>query len=110
MEAALALTLESLGRLPIYKAGTESPDPLTYVAGDPRWQREFIGIIRNGRFILYGNYLPADVTVDPGHLPTGVCDGGPVFFGVEYDVDTGAITHLAFNGAMGGPFWPAYAP
>lgn len=110
MESALALTLQSLANLPIYTKGTENPDPLSYVVNDPRWQREAIGIVRNGRFIVYGNYLPADVTINPAHLPTGVCDGGPAFFGVEFDIATGTITHLAFNGALGGPFWPAYAP
>ncbi|WP_066552794.1 hypothetical protein [Croceicoccus bisphenolivorans] len=110
MEDALALTLASLRTLPLYQSGTENPDPLSYTAGDPRWQREIVGIVRNGRAIVYGNYLPADVTVNPAHLPTGVCDGGPVFFGAEYDVATGTITHLAFNGGLGGPFWPVYAP
>jgi len=110
MEAALALAMQSLANLPIYEKGTESPDPLTYQAGDPRWQRQFFGIVRGGRFLVYGNYLPAHVDIDPAHMPTGVCDGGPVFFGAEYDIETGAITHLAFNGGLGGPFWPAFAP
>lgn len=110
MEDALAGTLASLARLPLYQAGTENPDPLSYVAGDPRWQREIIGVVRNGRAIVYGNFLPSDIAVNPAHLPTGVCDGGPAFFGAEFDVATGAITHLAFNGSLGGAIWPAYAP
>jgi len=27
-----------------------------------------------------------------------MCDGGPGFFGAEYDVEKDAISHLAFNG------------
>ena len=27
-----------------------------------------------------------------------VCDGGPAFFGVEYDPKTKTFTHFAFNG------------
>jgi hypothetical protein len=30
-----------------------------------------------------------------------VCDGGPQFFGAEYDVEAGRISHLAFNGSLG---------
>ncbi|RVQ68932.1 hypothetical protein EKN06_01535 [Croceicoccus ponticola] len=110
MEVALASTLGSLGNLPVYSHGTESPDPLTYVANDPRWQREIIGIIRAGRPVVYGNYLPADIDVNSARLPSDICDGGPIFFGVEYDLATGTITHLSFNGGLGGPFWPTYAP
>jgi len=65
-----------------------------------KWARQYVGIVRNGRRIIYGNYVP-------GPLGTGsraaaevfmVCDGGPSFFGAEYDVAAGKITHLAFNG------------
>ncbi len=28
----------------------------------------------------------------------GVCDGGPSFFGVEYDPETKAFSHFEFNG------------
>jgi hypothetical protein len=69
------------------------------------WRREYLGIVRNGVRSIYGNYAmrrtppyPADFDMS---LPTGVCDGGPVFFGAEYDLDSGAIGHLAFNGAYG---------
>ena len=110
MESALAPVLQSLAGKNGYTPGTETPDPLTYVANDPRWTREVFGIVRGGRRIVYGNYLPASVTPNPEFMPTGVCDGGPVFFGVEYDVDAQAITHIAFNGALGGPFWPVYTP
>ena len=30
--------------------------------------------------------------------PVIVCDGGPSFFGVEYDVERGQFTHIAYNG------------
>ena len=33
--------------------------------------------------------------------PTDVCDGGPVFFGAEYDTNSKTITHWAFNGPLG---------
>lgn len=109
MEAELAQILPSLAGRDGYTAGTENPDPLTYTVNDPRWQREIFGIIRGGKRIVYANFVPADIMPDQRHMPTVVCDGGPAFFGVEFDVSTGRITHIAFNGALGGPFWPVYA-
>jgi hypothetical protein len=57
------------------------------------------------RFI-YGNFITkeaAGIGEPSGHeswreTATSICDGGPVFFGVEYDVDAGKFSHLAFNG------------
>lgn len=110
MERALGTVLPTLAEIDGYTPGTEDPDPLTYVPDDPRWQREIFGITRGEQLLVYANFLPADITPDQRHMPTNVCDGGPPFFGVEYDVATGRITHIAFNGALGGPFWPVYAP
>lgn len=65
-----------------------------------QWTRQYVGIVRNGRRYLYGNYLPDPVTSDD--MPPGtvlmVCDGGPSYFGAEYDVAAKKISHLAFNG------------
>ena len=33
-----------------------------------------------------------------GDGPVVICDGGSAFFGVEYDVERGQITGMAFNG------------
>ncbi len=110
LEMALAQVLPALAERDGYTRGTENPDPLTFRANDPRWQREIFGITRGGRRILYANFVPADIMPDQRHLPTNVCDGGPAFFGVELDMASGRISHIAFNGALGGPFWPVYTP
>jgi hypothetical protein len=34
-------------------------------------------------------------------MAVGVCDGGPQFFGVEFDPATKQITGLWFNGSIG---------
>ena len=66
-----------------------------------RWIRQYVGIVRGGRRYIYGNFVPADVADEaPGADREAIiiCDGGPAFFGAEYDVSARAITHLAFNG------------
>jgi hypothetical protein len=71
------------------------------------WLRQYVGIVRVGRHFIYGNFFPRDVASEPPYNDNPnrlraervmVCDGGPAFFGVEYDVAAGRITHLAFNG------------
>ena len=61
-----------------------------------------MGIVRNGRRYIYGNYFPrSDAGLVPLNDPTRlvlICDGGPAYFGVEYDVQRRRVTHLAFNG------------
>ena len=68
------------------------------------WKRQYVGIVRSGRRYIYGNFFPEDVTQASGdperwrREPVIVCDGGPSFFGIEYDVDSGRFTHFGFNG------------
>lgn len=86
----------------------ERPAGDTELSNAPRgWRRQYVGIVRGGRRLIYGNFFPDD----PGanammgerwrREPTMVCDGGPVFFGVEYDVEARRFSHLAFNGSLG---------
>jgi hypothetical protein len=66
------------------------------------WHRQYVGTVRDGRKLIYGNYFPAHMPfggMDWRSEPIVVCDGGPNFFGVEYDVEAKRITHLSFNGA-----------
>jgi hypothetical protein len=63
------------------------------------WQRDVVGLVRDGRRYIYGNYYPLD-SGDFVETPVIVCDGGPMFFGAEYDIKAGKITHLAFNGRV----------
>lgn len=67
------------------------------------WRRQYVGLVRGGRRYVYGNFFPRRLSDDigPGRWrtdPVLVCDGGPAFFGVEYDVEAGRITRLDFNG------------
>jgi hypothetical protein len=64
------------------------------------WRRQYVGIVRNGERFIYGNFYPlrSGRADDPLVEPFVVCDGGPAYFGVEYDLKAGRISHLAFNG------------
>ncbi|HEU0098726.1 MAG TPA: hypothetical protein VFQ67_08105 [Allosphingosinicella sp.] len=65
------------------------------------YHRQYVGTLRAGRRLIYGNFYQAGLAA-PGRNwrrePTIACDGAPSFFGAEYDVESGTITHLAFNG------------
>lgn len=56
------------------------------------WGRRYIGIVRGRHHYIYGDYAP--------HGLGPVCDGGPAFFGAEWDVEASKFTHIAFNGTI----------
>lgn len=62
------------------------------------YHRQYVGVVRDGRRFIYGNFAPRDL--EPGVLnrPIIVCDGGPQFFGVEYEPATERFTLVSFNG------------
>ena len=63
--------------------------------------RQYVGITAGGHRLIYGNFFPlgdGDEFRDWRSRPIGVCDGGVDFFGAEFDVGTGKIVHIAFNG------------
>ena len=68
------------------------------------FQRQYVGIIRHGRKYIYGNFSPKDSFVDiPAEVMRRervitICDGGPVFFGVEFDPQARRFTQWGFNG------------
>jgi hypothetical protein len=65
------------------------------------WLRQYVGIVRQGRRYVYGSFLPAGHSrYRQRHEPSLVCDGGPVIFGAEYDVEGRRFTHVAFNRAF----------
>lgn len=68
-----------------------------------RWQRQYVGVVRGGKRFIYGNFFPLHPDDEFAALrerPMIVCDGGPAFFGAEYDVDADRISHLSFNGSV----------
>lgn len=80
------------------------------------YKRQYGGLILNGRRIIYVNGLhgsdgpPVSEQVQLGaetvtlsvpdwHISAlMICDGGPITFGVEYDVATRRFSNFQFNG------------
>jgi hypothetical protein len=42
--------------------------------------------------------IPGQPAFDWKHELLMVCDGGPAFFGIEYDPQTNTFDHFAYNG------------
>lgn len=65
------------------------------------WRRQYVGVVRGGRKYIYGNFFPRMKDLDWLQWetkPTMICDGGPEFFGVEFDVMAHSFTRIDFNG------------
>jgi hypothetical protein len=87
--------------LPEAVAGAPEGRALDLARFGSDYRRQYIGTMRGGRRFIYGNFYPALHGLpdsDRHRAPVVVCDGGPSFFGAEYDVESGTITHLALNG------------
>jgi hypothetical protein len=65
-----------------------------------RYVRQYAAYSANGRAMIYGNFAPLSMGSGGrgATSPIIICDGGPSFFGVEYDVARKRITRIAFNG------------
>jgi hypothetical protein len=85
------------------EAAGQSPSP-----GD--YYRQYAGFMIGGRRVIYVNGV-AESAVErepnPAHpfdwrtQAIGICDGGTITFGVEYDVTTRRFSNFAFNGSLG---------
>jgi len=65
------------------------------------WRRQYAGIVLKGRRLIYGNYFAlGNESGSWRNVPVIICDGGPAFFGVTFDVSAGRFADLAFNGAI----------
>jgi hypothetical protein len=62
------------------------------------YQRQYIGLERNGKQIIYGNYFCDNMGKNWRSEIVFVLDGGDCYFQVEYDVESGTFTKLLVNG------------
>jgi len=89
--------------LPEATAGSPEGRALDLARFATEYRRQYVGTVRGGRRFIYGNFYQANLEFpnsDWRREPAMICDGGPSFFGAEYDVESGTITHLAFNGRI----------
>jgi hypothetical protein len=87
--------------LPAALMGANSPPGGDFTAFPVGWVRQYVGIQRGETRTIYGNFVPlsnGEARPEAGTTVIGVCDGGPAFFGAEYEPATGRFTHIAFNG------------
>jgi hypothetical protein len=83
---------------------------LPVLDADPRaYYRQYAGIMRGARQLLYVNaFLPDSLDRERPNArwrtePKIICDGGPGFFGAEYDPAEHRFVGLDFNDAVNGP-------
>lgn len=62
------------------------------------YQRQYFGLERGGRRIIYGNYFCTSGSKNWRRELVIVLDGGDCYFQVEYDVDIESFTSLWVNG------------
>lgn len=62
------------------------------------YQRQYIGLERGGRLIIYGNYFCTSGGINWRQQLVSVEDGGECYFQLEYDMDSDSFTNLWVNG------------
>ena len=62
------------------------------------YQRQYIGLERGGRQIIYGNYFCNSGGINWRQELVIVEDGGECFFQVEYDIESALFIKLLVNG------------
>lgn len=73
-----------------YEANRPSPPNITYA-------RQYVAYQVGHQRMIYGNYYPFSHPPTKGRAVV-ICDGGPQFWGVEFNPKTGKVQTLAFNG------------
>jgi len=63
-----------------------------------RYYRQYVGVIRGGRRLIYINAFREPAPPDWRTAPVVVCDGGDGYWGVLYDPALRTFSQLAFNG------------
>lgn len=62
------------------------------------YKRQYLGIMRNGRKVIFSNFFCQSFDIDWKTTPVAVDDGGDCFFTVHYDSATATFSDLGING------------
>lgn len=94
LEIALARTLAAALAVPSTGGGKRMAN---------EYYRQYAGFVSGGKKRVYINGLHQTTIREPEHLQSWrksgqiACDGGTLFFGAIYDVESGSITGFSFN-------------
>lgn len=63
------------------------------------YHRQYLGFVKDSRRYIYGSFYPSrgKMTKAERDNPVRVCDGGPAFWGVVYDLESGRFSDLVVN-------------
>jgi hypothetical protein len=64
----------------------------------PKYKRQYVGVVKNGRKLIYANFFCQSGNTDWKAHPVFVLDGGDCYFNVRYEVEAGAFSDLQING------------
>jgi hypothetical protein len=80
---------DGAGRKPSIKDGLE-------------YHRQYVGIVVNGKRLIYGNFYPASVSdyFDEKSTPVIVCDGGASYWGIVFEPESSVFLDLQINGPV----------
>lgn len=94
---------EKIGEYLKKAASPASPDLWSKL---PAYKRQYVGIVKNERKIIFTNFFCDSITsrlrdtmgIDWKSRPLGIEDGGDCFFNVWYDVDSETFSNLQISG------------
>jgi hypothetical protein len=90
-------------RLPAYLRANAHPHQPQQWRALPRFLRQYLGVERGGRKLIHVNVVGGVLATRPAmqrawrSTAIVICDGGPDFFSVEFDVVSGAFVRIDFN-------------
>ena len=97
-------SLEQIQRLeralPGYVRFNEGRKPV--IAHTVEYHRQYVGIVVNGKRLIYGNFYPTTVSdyFDEKSTPVVVCDGGASFWGIVFEPESSVFIELQINGPV----------
>ena len=108
VETATARTLRAAAA--DYTSYQDDTDAFAWPDDPSLYRRRYVGYVVDGRRMIYGDFKPASFGLSADEELMTLCDGGPQFFGVEYDLARDSVRRIAFDGSLGGPFLPTIEP
>jgi len=72
------------------------------IPDDVEYHRQYVGIVVNGKRLIYGNFYPVSVSgyFDEKSTPVIICDGGAAFWGIVFEPESNVFLDLQVNGSV----------